>query len=145
MEKKGTTEAEKPRNPCSRIIFWIFAALGISLLILLIPFMMWTVLSYQDTIISLESRVYSLEKQCANSFSKLDIDNYLETKLEKLVNERISKLSNREKTWLQKEPTPRILKKRATECHCPAELAGSSLDGIVGSGESLDSGLNASC
>ena len=82
MEKNKTEGAGGSHNPCSRLLVWIFACFGITLLSLLIAFVAWTMLSYHSALVSLQNRVETLE-ECTNY--KQHIDKYIQSELDVLI------------------------------------------------------------
>ncbi|XP_041363376.1 collagen alpha-1(XIII) chain-like isoform X2 [Gigantopelta aegis] len=107
MEKNRTVGAGGSHNPCSRLLVWIFACFGITLLSLLIAFLAWTMLSYHSALLSLQTRVETLEEECTNY--KQHVDKYIQSELDVLITQHLKKY--------QKHQTPIV--KRAAECHCP--------------------------
>lgn len=85
MEKNRTGGSGRTYSPCARFILWIFACLGITLLSLLIAFVAWTILSYHDSLVSLQNRVGKLEKECSEY--KNNINKYVDTRVQKLIQE----------------------------------------------------------
>lgn len=83
MEKHKKESRTAYKNPCARFLLWILACSATSLLALLFAFTVWTLLSYHSTVISLQERVETLEKQCSNTQDI--VEQYIETNLEELV------------------------------------------------------------
>lgn len=62
--EKGRSVATKRRletDKCLRCSLWMFSGIAISLMVILLGFTIWTLVSYQNTVTALQSRVDKLE------------------------------------------------------------------------------------
>lgn len=63
MEKSRseTTKRRLETDKCLRCSLWTFSGIAISLMVVLLGFTIWTLVSYQNTVLALQSRVDKLE------------------------------------------------------------------------------------
>lgn len=90
MEKSRSvvTKTRLETDKCLRCSLWMFSGIAISLMVVLLGFTIWTLLSYQNTVVALQSRVDKLEG---------DLELYKSEKedlLGKTIEEEVSKVTN---------------------------------------------------
>jgi hypothetical protein len=63
MEKSrsGASKRRLATDKCLRCSLWVFSGIAISLMVVLLGFTIWTLVSYQNTVLALQSRVDKLE------------------------------------------------------------------------------------
>lgn len=95
--EKGRSVATKRRletDKCLRCSLWMFSGIAISLMVILLGFTIWTLVSYQNTVTALQSRVDKLE---------VDLDlirSGKEALIAKTVEEEVSKVKFHIMTYL---------------------------------------------
>ena len=83
MVSLETSRAKGGTRPCVRFFLWILAFLAVCFSVLLCVFIAWTLVSYHNTVISLQNRMETLEKDCSSG--KKHIEEYIEKRLEELL------------------------------------------------------------
>lgn len=107
--EKGRSVATKRRletDKCLRCSLWMFSGIAISLMVILLGFTIWTLVSYQNTVTALQSRVDKLE---------VDLDlirSGKEALIAKTVEEEVSKVKFPIMTYLDFKFHSEIVEKK---------------------------------
>lgn len=85
MEKSRseTTKRRLETDKCLRCSLWMFSGIAISLMVILLGFTIWTLVSYQNTVQALQSRVDKLELDIG--LSESNREEMITTKVEEEV------------------------------------------------------------
>ena len=84
--KKRLDRDSKPLSPCVRVGVWVFSCAAISLLALILAFTLWTLVSYHNTVLTLQDRVDTLERVVEMNSQNMEqiIESKIETILQKV-------------------------------------------------------------
>lgn len=128
--EKGRSVATKRRletDKCLRCSLWMFSGIAISLMVILLGFTIWTLVSYQNTVTALQSRVDKLE---------VDLDlirSGKEALIAKTVEEKVSKRLEVMKTQLLAFYTHSQPRYRRQACNCQGQKGDRGDVGFPGS------------
>lgn len=128
--EKGRSVATKRRletDKCLRCSLWMFSGIAISLMVILLGFTIWTLVSYQNTVTALQSRVDKLE---------VDLDlirSGKEALIAKTVEEEVSKRLEVMKTQLLAFYTHSQPRYRRQACNCQGQKGDRGDVGFPGS------------